>query len=31
MTNKSKQRPSFLWMPLAIAIAVVIGLFVGSR
>ncbi len=31
MTNKSKQRPSFLWMPLAIAIAMVIGLFVGSR
>ena len=31
MSNKTKQRPSFLWMPLAIAIAVVIGLFVGSR
>ena len=31
MTNKSNQRPSFLWMPLAIAVAAVIGIIVGSH
>jgi len=31
MTNKSNQRPSFLWMPLAIAVSVVIGIMVGHH
>ena len=31
MTNRSNQRPSFLWMPLAIAVAAIIGIIVGSH
>ncbi|MBR1475979.1 MAG: S41 family peptidase [Muribaculaceae bacterium] len=29
MTNRSNQRPSFLWMPLAIALSVVVGIMLG--
>ena len=29
MTNKSNQRPSLLWMPLAIAVSVVVGIMIG--
>lgn len=31
MTHKSNQRPSFLWMPLAIAVSAILGIFVGVR
>lgn len=31
MSNKPTTHPSFLWLPLAIAVSVVIGIFIGNR
>lgn len=31
MSNKPSTHPSFLWLPLAIALSVVIGIFIGNR
>ncbi|MBP3737664.1 MAG: S41 family peptidase [Muribaculaceae bacterium] len=31
MPNKTTPRPHFLWMPLLIAVAVVVGIFIGNR